>query len=702
VTVRSGFLFALACLILAHARVSLAEDRQLQVTLEISSGSAPTQLCVVAPFVPPDEGVTGCAGKSENSPKYREPTDAPSCQWPSSGSGACGGFDQNVARALASNGLCAPEKNLETLKGDTLWCERKPSCSENVLALRVDAGITHASMSHSLIQLSLDTPTGTKQNTVAIKTVGGDYLSTAVASHRDPDKSDRAALSLIPRCASSRIFIPRYQCPPQATKAGEPPATQKHPKLTLTNGDGTVEVSFTQLQDVIDLPLPSSARKGGSLTLSDCGQDPGASRPRLTLEADWTDQPPSEIHLKARDFPVQWQRDPLSIDECPSQVSLPEVPLKCDYHLPPDTKQPPGVRPPSGDQKNVCYYQCVSPIPMDLPTKVTFDERIPSTDCDASACDSATNRWELPLLVPGETIDGYLPLEQRSINLRHFHWGDNRAARLGDRVTSIWIATPDGKAQYVGTGTQRLLVPNVRAQDSVSYRYFGDRLFDTRTASVHSGGIVELADPDTEYTRGVQPGLAFSGGWRHVGGARESTAWNPQGGVELALAIPKWRSYLAHEKWYIEPEIHIGATVTTQAYESVFQATSADSRREFWHNVLILMVPLELTFRAPVGIDQLQLDVGAGVAWYRPFYAADSGRLAPNFAVSAPRITGLWRLTRAVSLGIDSRLLWGFSPFGLHSRRVVQTFDAGGLLRREEVDGQLFMFGPVLRLDDVF
>lgn len=690
------------------ARPVRAAERQLQVILQADAGTEATQLCVVGAFVPPrekdadkkpgtnEQQDAGAATDADDQPHFR-PSPGGDCGWKSGASGVCEAFDKDVALQLGSNGLCAPQTMLISeqgkKQGEVLWCERKPAASEHgpaasehVLALKVDAGVTRASLTGSLIELTLDTPIQARANAVAIHAVGGDFLPAAVASHREPDGSDRAILPLRPRCASSHVVIPRYECPP-----GLP----KHPTLTLRNQGSDSTVSFQQLPDVVDIPLPwTESANGGSLELSDC-VEPGSNKPRVVMQADWRDQPPAKVDLKPKQFPVRWRRDPLALARCPSKLTLPEVPLVCGIHsrgASPDASR----SPLKGD--DTCDYQCQSPIPVELPRRALFEE--PS--CATPPCPAPDNHWEVTVLRPGDTVEGYIRNEERTIHLARDEWPAGRESRIGDGIRSIWIATPDGKVQTVAVATTRLVVPGVSIGDSVTYRYLGDRPFDEGRATVEAGGAVELADPDTLHARGVQPGLAFWGGWRHIGGAKDAAEWNPVGGVELVLAVPRWRRYLLCGSWYIEPEIHVGATVTTQSYESSFQATPSDPSRSETHNVLILVVPIEFTLRAPVIVDQVQFDLGGGIAWYRPFFAEDTSRLAPNIALSVPRMSLLWRLSHSASLGIDGRMLTGLDPLGLHSRRVVETFDLGGLKRREEPDAKVLMFGLVARLDDVF
>ncbi len=673
------FLLPIGLWVSSVALVAQAEERKLQIQLETQSGSEPTQLCLVSRFVPAAEKGQSPESARENLPRYRQALGG-TCQWGERLRGECK-LEEPYAQQLASNGLCAPNTNPPIGDKEFQWCERKlVNRAERILVLSIDSGVTGASLTHQLLQLTLNPATASK-NSLAIRTIGGDYLDTAVASHRDPDGSDRALLAIVPLCASSHVVIPRYECP----------GINKHPLLTLRNGGRQLSVSFNQLPDAIDLPLPQASEHGGSLELSDCDGS-------LKLAATWLQQPPPEIALKPQEFPVLWRRDPLSAAACPGELSLPEVPLRC---RPPTSKEGTPIPHAPGDD-NVCQYSCVSVTPIDLPTAVAFQENVPTQLSGESGAAPIYNRWEARLLQPGDTLDGYLRPEQRFITLQHDAWRPKRDERKGDRITSIWIATPDGKAQSVATNTPRLFVPGVSAGDHVTYRYFGDRLFETATAPVESGGIVKLKDPDQEYARGVQPGLAFWGGWRHLGGAKDATEWNPVGGMELVLAVPAWRTYTCNEDWYFEPEFHLGATVTTQSYESIFQATPLDARSDSSKNVMILLVPLEVSVRAPLGIDQLQVDLGAGLAWYRAFYTEDTARLAPNIAVSLPRATLLWRITRGFTFGFDSRLLSGFGTFGLHSRRVVETFDLGGRLSRRELGSKMLLFGLVTRFDDVF
>lgn len=671
---RWSFVLFVVLASLGVAQRASAADREIQVTLDVADGNEPTQLCVVAAFIRADGVDTFPLPGASAGPA--EPT--PACQWGRTSPGNCSAYDHTVHQQLESTGVCATDQSFRRpTPGLRVWCSPAPSAGpQRMLALKVDAGLTRAPVfGPSLVRLTVDTPASTK-GSVSVEIVGGDYRKTGVASHRERDESDRARLTLTPRCVSTHVVIPRYECPDGSGGTGR---MRQSPVLEVFGAPGQApySVAFAQLPDAIDLPIPDLERAGGALRLSDCGP-----ARLLQLETDWPDQPPASVTLRPKVFSFQWRIDTLATGVCPNPVTLPEIPLDCTATLL-----------PVGD---VCYYQCASSIPVDLPTRVEFQEFV---GCRGEGCTTYINRWSAVVLRSGATIDGYLPPEQRFIVLDPQGWKVNRTERAGDQIESIWIATPDGKGQFVVPATPRLFVPGVHARDSVTYKYIGDRLFEERQSPVARGGLVQLEDPDGTYARGVQFGLAAWGGWRYLNGPEGVTEWNPGGGAEFILAVPAAR--FQWQKFYIEPALHIGATITSHSYESIFQQTSSGQPKDVSHNVLIFVVPIDLSARFPIIGDDFQAAVGLGIAWYQQMYAEDENRVATNIGLSLPRVTLLWHVTRTISLGFDSRVIWGqLGP--LRSRRVIETFDLGGRERREERNTTMVTLGPLIRFDDVF
>jgi len=672
---------------LGASRRSNAAEREVQITLDVAEGDEPTQLCVVAAFIKADT--------ADIAPRPSTGAGSQPCEWSEKPSKSCA-YDAAVSRELMSSGVCASDEAFRQVKsGSRIWCSPSPADSPaRVLALELNAGVTRPPvLSGALVRLTVDTPTSTK-GSVSIAIAGGDYRKVGVASRRDLDDTDRARLPLIPRCVSTHVIIPRYECPDGPGKVGGKP-----PGLALELLDAQrrrrYTIKFDQLPDALDLPIPDLDSAGGTLRLSTCNVVQRSNASSLQLEAGWPEQPPATITLKPKAFPFQWRLDPLAKRECPTPATLPEVPMECT-----------AIKEMPADE--VCRYQCNASIPVDLPTRVQFEEVIrieeaPKDCISPKRCKKYTtykNRWDGVLIRAGATFDGYLPPEKRHIVLSHEAWDRERSRRPGDIIESIWIGTPDGKGQFVSPLTPRLFVPGVNAGDSVTYRYIGSRLFKERMADVGRGGIVKLQDPDKAYARKVQPGFAAWGGLGYLDGPGEISRFDPSGGAEFILAVPAFRM----GPWgslYIEPELHIGASVSTQSYESIYQATSSGRPIDVRRSVSVLVVPIELTFRLPVIIDELQIDLGLGLAYLHEMHARDRARVASNIGLSLPRAALLWRVTRTIWLGFDSRVIWD-EVGAFRSRRVVETFDLGGQTSRAEPGATMVMFGPLIRFDDVF
>lgn len=78
---------------------------------------------------------------------------------------------------------------------------------------------------------------------------------------------------------------------------------------------------------------------------------------------------------------------------------------------------------------------------------------------------------------------------------------------------------------------------------------------------------------------------------------------------------------------------------------------------------------------------------------------ADELVLARGEKTAGPTV--LWRVSPAISLGMDGRCLVGMgNPLG--SRRAVAHFDVGGPERRELTSATAWIFGPIARFDEIF
>jgi hypothetical protein len=120
--------------------------------------------------------------------------------------------------------------------------------------------------------------------------------------------------------------------------------------------------------------------------------------------------------------------------------------------------------------------------------------------------------WTDTLREPGATLTGYLPAEDRHLEVEYDGWnGDGDADLLWDHVDHVDVRGPGGAAYRLKLApSARLRLPGISCGDHISYQYVGDRAYRERTVSV-DGGTVRLSAPTSDVDN-LSFGLGVGGG----------------------------------------------------------------------------------------------------------------------------------------------------------------------------------------------
>lgn len=698
-----AWLCALAWLIFWSSPAQ-ATRRDLVVRLGAADDPPPTDVCVSSIGVNPYSTLNGKPLRVSSTDKgasitavgdVRLEPAAPqasqlACLWhpnpdpPAAPAAPACDFDKQSAAAtkasLADAGMCEPTF---TMPAGAFSCAHNelPSrqSEQSVAIIQVEETIADVHLIGNELRIGFDLTAQRKDLKTSVRVIGGHFAPVSTTPTRQIDGSESASLRLLPLCTAVAVHVPPFECPASRT----PNAAPLPRLLTWRTPDGIRRLLLSNQGDDFELTVP--ARANAQVELATCGD-------QQHFSAEWKLGSSADVRFQPTKFSFDWRLEPLSDPKtCPT--------VKIDQGECPGIQGVPGL----------CRYQCGQGAPLSLPATARFSQHKQLPGVAPGAQNQAPDEWSLLLTHPGEVLEGYLPAERRYLLFRRLWSDDNRVNRWGDRLYGIDIQTPDGKKHSLTAEVERLSVPNLQVYDSVTYQYDGMRPFKVQRASVQAGGVVCLAEPDgqpgvpecgeakvyaDQHQRKLQPGLGLWVGWRGVAGARDSTRWNPSGGVEFALGFPVFRWYLAKNSLYLEPELHVGLTVSSIAFESVFSDQGRDTVS--WSNVPVLVLPLELGVKVPTFTDEVEFGVGLGATWTHQVFAADQRRVEGGFSLSLPRLDLIWHVSRTFGIGGMLRYL------ASGAERVQIRLDQGGVASREILDTQILQGGLLARWDDVF
>jgi hypothetical protein len=553
---------------------------------------------------------------------------------------------------VATKGACASTFKLPP--GHTMQCKanelRAPGEPFSPVVLQLQENVVDLHLIGNYARLTYVVVRRTPGDRPEAVVSGGAYAGVSGTPSRQLDGSEHVDLPLVPRCSRIALRLPDFDC---STVSEVDVRT-----LDLVDPSGWRRLELQDVPSEFEVSVPTHLA-GARLALTTC-------QGRHLFVTEWPRLPPQQARFEPRTIELEWRRDKLADPASCPELTLPEVGASCS-------------RPPTGGP---CRYSCPARVPITLPTTARFKQKKPAA--------TLPDEWEIRVVRPGEVLEGYLPAERRYVALK-LGWDRARADQEGDRIDSVEVHTPDGRTHNLTLDVPRLGIVGLRWDDSLTYTYRGMRPFKTEFSKVEDGGVVVLKTPRA--ARFLQPGLAAWAGWRHLAHAEDATKWNPNGGIEMVVAIRGARAYLC-PSFYIEPEIRAGVAFSSMAFSSHF---GSRGRAEQTHsNIPILMVPLEFTERMPVFTDSLEFSVGAGAAWYRQVFASDEHRVAESVAFVLPRADLVWHVTRSVKLG------WTFRYLLAGARGVTTSLDEAGVKNRTEAPTRMLQTGPIARFDDVF
>jgi hypothetical protein len=388
---------------------------------------------------------------------------------------------------------------------------------------------------------------------------------------------------------------------------------------------------------VVSIDLPHQDNGGrGSLAL-----EQGTGWDQARFVASWTGRAaPETLDARLVRLPFQWQRScfyPKS-RACPA-VTLPVSGVTCE----PAT----GARAPADALIGRCSYRCEvedANVAIDLPTTVHFQ------------AEQGGNTWEQPLGRTGQTIDGYVPAPDRTVELDFSAWrGLSKENR--DDIDGIDVLFPNGRSyrvistadQNFGKDVMSLPIPasDLRCADQLFVRPFGERFHEGSVSKLGANGVVAVDDPrdrsfNWTYTVGIGGGVRMT-----VDKNAASTRFLEMLYGDLGLGI----RYMPWFGAFFELPIHISFGSFRYESRSADGASSFDTIPYQW--VGFGLVGGASTRRIAIGYG-LELSLGS------PTTAANREIFGTSVA-GGPTVLNRIRLTRFWSIDLNVRLLFGQS-----------------------------------------
>jgi hypothetical protein len=538
--------------------------------------------------------------------------------------------------------------------------------------------IEMSNVSISSVRLSKQTaridfrPDNRAQGTADVRVLGGSYHSSAALPSVVDGVTQTVRLPLVPLCVRRTLVIPEHRCVGASDGYRMTERGGGKPSLLILEQSRTARVVL------------KNRPNGSSVSVTHCGN---------TFSESWqTPVPGHHIPLAVTRFPLRWTADCASEYACPDPPKMSGVGVVCHFanEL---QKVPVG---------GSCDYVCDGLA------------RFPATVELSRLQGTARQSWTTSVSFPGYVIPGYIPPDQRRLEL-DWKWDHaecagktgkelqtcvaasrkSRGGRVADRIDYVEIRSPEGHLYRAGYNTAHVRMPDLDCEDYVTYRYEGARTFDEHHYRT-KGFRAELEDPRTQRNDRFGIGVAVGGGTRAIAGV----GWGLQGEAQAIFIFRHLRDLPGARVWqHLDIEARVGAVLSNQPYCAHFSSSpsltcSGDGTSQDFERVGYWRVPITVgpTYQL---LDELRFGIGAGVAFTANSWATDSDKVfLPPLAALHSHLS--YRLSPAFSAELYGRVFGG--------EKVKQTvFDSTGVVTNgayADASATSVFWGVMLRADD--
>ena len=638
------------------AALAAANDTQLTFDFDTLGEAPPSEICVVADYMSGPEHTNMSAAAS-----LIEKVQKDTVSIRPKVSTACGANDTTNACAPSIDPLDAEASRDPK---NTFWACAPGTGKGGVAVLFVGAVVvTDLALTDSVARVTLRQSPKTIGGLVHVRLLGGDYRAATPFSFPIAAGEQLVRMTLRPLCFVRDVTVPdvRGSC---------------------------ADLRWTGAECL--------GRSGAAYTLRIAENDGASSSLRASLcidkqvfEAHWAgDRLPETIRLDSSAFTFDWRLNCLSGDACPNV----EGDVHCDR----------GVK--NGD---VCRYTCGGDTKFPATVRFSLGEPVGEKE--------SLERWWLDTLTaPGQELESYIPTDQRRVRLS-WKWTDadreNRSGRAADRIDHVEVRTPGGQIHDIVPTATQVRIPELDCNDSLSYRYVGDRLFKEWPApvSADANGVAQVTfdDPSTKRIDNVGIAFALGAGGRYIGGGGPAS-WGPYGEAQIVLVFRQLRDLFPTDAVGVDLDLRGGAIFLGQPYCSnlatgstpvgacsIATGTSGSTSGTSWERVPFWMIPFTLgpNLLFP---SNFTAGFGLGVTLTTFHVSSDAPKVGRAVLATAVGHVG-YRLTRAVTAEAQGRLLMGED---VRER----DFDESGVLSERPANGSgpAVLLGGVIRVDDLF
>jgi hypothetical protein len=356
-------------------------------------------------------------------------------------------------------------ENLHIACAANLRAKRQSSARDSATLVAVLFLNRHKQVMSPISGVSLD---GNVASVTLVGSIRGDavFVASVLGGHYAPGGTatsvgGRIVLPLIPRCQLYDVELPFSDPRSESELAVELRETGKPKALLTCRGavvDGFIRVRLPHRPTHAQRILEISGERGGN-----------PDRVALRYITTWSDRtPPRPLRAALRSVSFSWTRHCLypPRERCPRAI-LSDSGTECDDRV-------------AGD--GTCEYVCdarARNVPIRLPEAVTFKRR------------DRLDEWSGRLSYSGQTLDGYVPPIQQSIDVRV-----PNVPRSGAPVhVQMTLTKGHQEAFPFSPGKLNVRVPDTLCTDEAAFRYTGPSRYRVRKYPV-AGGEIQLEPPD--------------------------------------------------------------------------------------------------------------------------------------------------------------------------------------------------------------
>jgi hypothetical protein len=249
--------------------------------------------------------------------------------------------------------------------------------------------------------------------------------------------------------------------------------------------------------------------------------DPISSGSVSTFAARWTEEFPRAVDLRATYLRFEWTPD-TSYPFVEHEVQCPLAHL-VDAGL--DCRSSPMM---SGARLLRCDYRCTAITPIVLPTTVSFT--VPKIG----------DQWREPLVRVSDELSGYTDSGHRHLIVDMSHWAPRVSRIVGDRIESVELTPPSGKAARLGPeGRHFVVLDGVNSGETILFKLYGDREYAEAPVQVEAGQIrlPDVGKTSKQWSFGMMlgGGLEVPFANRFVGPVNDHVNVQPAGAIDASL-----------------------------------------------------------------------------------------------------------------------------------------------------------------------